>query len=495
MSLTVVEDPPPKTLDIDHMDRSLLGGIAWTGAAKWSIQLLSWATTLILARLLTPDDFGLVALAQVYIGLVALINEMGLGSAVVTFRDLSKEHIAQIHSIALLLGVCGFLLSCAMAFPLGLFFDSPHLAPVILLMSTSFILASLKTVPMGLLQKDMNFKTLALVEAGQAGILALAQATLAFLGLRYWSLVYGELLALALATAYVTWRRFPGFARPSFRELRHITTFTFHLLVTRISWYIYSDADFIIVGKVLGQATLGIYKVAWILSTSPVQKISELVTRVTPSVFSAVQKDKPALRRYVLRLTEALSLAVFPMAAGLCLVADDFVMVALGDKWVGVITPLRILGFYVSFRTINTILPQVLTVIGETKFGMRNGIFAVILMPTAFLIGSHWGMAGVACGWLVAYPLIATPVYVVIFRRLELRPLEYLGAIWPALSASLIMAVAVLAVRWWLPATWSPIYRLIPQALVGAAVYAGFVLLFHRERLASLLAAVRKARR
>src|SRR5215475_7431032 len=350
MSPQVVEDAPP-AVDIDHIDRSLVGGVAWTGMAKWSIQLLSWATTLVLARLLTPDDFGLVALAQVYIGLVALINEMGLGSAVVTFRDLSRAHLAQINTVAVLLGLCGFGVSCVMAYPLGVFFSSPHLMPVILVMSTSFVISSLKTVPMGLLQREFDFKTLALVEAGQAGILALAQATLAFLGLGYWSLVLGELLALSLATAYVATRRFPGFARPRFSELRRITTFTFHLLVTRVAWYMYSDSDFIIVGKVLGEATLGVYKVAWILSTSPVQKVSDLVTRVTPSVFSAVQNDKPALRRYVLRITEALSLAVFPLASGLCLVADDFVMVALGERWVGAITPLRILGFYVSFRT------------------------------------------------------------------------------------------------------------------------------------------------
>jgi len=493
MPPTVVEETPA-AVDMDHIDRSLVGGIAWTGMAKWSIQLLSWATTLILARLLTPDDFGLVALAQVYVGLVALINEMGLGSAVVTFRDLSREHLAQINTLALLLGLCGFAVSCAMAVPLGLFFDSPHLVPVIMVMSTSFVISSLKTVPMGLLQRSFDFKTLALVEAGQAGILALTQATLAFMGLGYWSLVLGEILALVLATAYVASRRFPGFARPRFAELRHITTFTFHLLVTRVAWYMYSDADFIIVGKVLGQAALGIYKVAWVLSTSPVQKVSELVTRVTPSVFSAVQKDMPALRRYVLRLTEALSIAVFPLATGLCLVADDFVKVTLGEKWVGAITPLRILGFYVSFRTINTILPQILTVIGETKFGMRNGVYALVLMPTAFLIGSHWGMAGVACGWLIAYPLVALPMYVVLFRRIDLHWKEYLGAVWPALSSALVMAVAVLAVRTWLPPSWGEIARLVPQASIGAAVYIGFIMLFHRATVMGLFSAARKAR-
>ena len=492
MSQTVVEDAP--AVDMDHIDRSLVGGIAWTGMAKWSIQLVSWATTLVLARLLTPADFGIVALAQVYIGLVALINEMGLGSAVVTFRDLSRQQLAQINTVALLLGLLGFAASCAMAVPLGMFFSAPHLVPVIVVMSTSFFISSLKTVSMGLLQKEFAFKTLALVEAGQAGVLAVAQASLAFMGLGYWSLVLGEILALVLATAYVVGKRFPGFARPRFAELRHITSFTLHLLVMRISWYLYSDSDFLVVGKVLGQGALGIYKLAWTLSTSPVQKVSELATRVTPSVFSAVQKDMSALRRYVLRLTEGLSLSVFPLSTGLCLVADDFVKVALGEKWIGAITPLRILGFYVSFRTINTILPQVLTVIGETRFGMRNGIFALILMPSAFILGSQWGMAGVACGWLFAYPLVVLPVYYVVFRRIRLHLRDYLRAVWPALSAALVMAVAVMAVRWAMPSGWGSVARLITQVAAGGAVYSGFVLFFHRERVTALISAFRKAR-
>src|SRR5437870_578480 len=136
---------------MDHIDRSLVGGIAWTGAAKRSVQFLSWATTLVLARLLTPDDFGLVALAQVYIGLVALINEMGIGSAVVTFRDLSREHLAQINTVALMLGLTACAISCGLAYPIGLFFSSPDLVPVIMVMSSAFVITSLKTVSAGLL--------------------------------------------------------------------------------------------------------------------------------------------------------------------------------------------------------------------------------------------------------------------------------------------------------------------------------------------------------
>ena len=169
MSQSVVEEAP--AVDLDHIDRSLVGGIAWTGAAKWSVQLLSWATTLVLARLLTPDDFGLVALAQVYIGLVALINEMGIGSAVVTFRDLSRGSWPRSTRSRCFSACAGCAVSCVVARPARRsFFASPHLAPVIMAMSTSFVISSLQDRAGGdFCRGSSSFKTpCASSKAGQA---------------------------------------------------------------------------------------------------------------------------------------------------------------------------------------------------------------------------------------------------------------------------------------------------------------------------------------
>lgn len=478
-----------------RLDRSLLHGVAWTGAARWSTQVLSWAATFILARLLTPDDFGLVGLAAVYVGFVALVTEMGLGTAIVTFRDLTEHEIAQINALALLVGVGGFLVTCAIAVPVGMFFRSPHLPPVIAVTGLTFVVSSLKTVPIGVLQKEFRFKLIAGLEAGQAVLLAAAQTGYALLGLRYWSLVLGELTALGIITTVIIAYRHRGFATPNFKALRRVTTFTSHLLVTRVSWYTYSNADFVIVGRMLGVAPLGIYKMAWGFSSAPMQKIVEIVTRVTPAVFSAVQKDLAALRRYVLMITEAMALLTVPASVGLALVADDFVRVALGATWLGVIVPLRLLGGYVAMRTISTIPSQVLTIIGETRFTMKNGIFALLVMPTAFLVGSRWGSAGVATAWIVAYPVIVAPVYVRLFRKIDMRLSSYLSAVGPSVSGTLAMAASVLALRLVLPSTLAPAARLAAQVACGAVVYAVWLALFHRGRIARVLEGVRRIRK
>jgi len=115
----------PLPLDARALDRSLLNGIAWTSGAKWASQLLTWASTLVVARLLSPEDYGLVGMASIYLGVITLLSEFGLGSAVVTLRELSEEQVAQINSVSLLFGLASFALSCAAAVPLGHFFHAP----------------------------------------------------------------------------------------------------------------------------------------------------------------------------------------------------------------------------------------------------------------------------------------------------------------------------------------------------------------------------------
>jgi hypothetical protein len=247
-------------------------------------------------------------------------------------------------------------------------------------------------------------------------------------------------------------------------------------------------------GRVLGVTALGAYRMAWGFSTAPMQKIVEIVTRVTPAVFSAVQSDHAALRRYVLIITEALATVTFPASVGLALVADDFVRVVLGPAWIAVILPLRLLAGYIALRTISTIPSQVLTVIGDTRFTMKNGVLAVLVMPLSFLIGSRWGAAGVATAWIIAYPAIVAPVYVRLFRRIGMTVPSYLTAIGAAASGTAAMAAAVLLARWILPAEASPVARLAAQVGLGAAAYGAWGLAFHRNRLGRLLDGVRRIR-
>src|SRR4051794_18182302 len=179
----------PKVLSPSReLDGTLVRGLAWTGGVKWSAQVFAWASTLIVARLLTPDDYGLVGMATVYLGLVTMISEFGVGTTVLTLRELPESEVAQLNGFSILLGLFGFALSCLAAVPVGLFFKSPRLPMVIVAMSTTFIITSFQSVPAALLQRDLKFKLMSLIDGTKTFILAVATVLFAWGGLRYWTL-------------------------------------------------------------------------------------------------------------------------------------------------------------------------------------------------------------------------------------------------------------------------------------------------------------------
>src|SRR5213083_297141 len=171
-----------------ELDQSLLRGIAWTGGARWATQLLSWASTLVVARLLSPSDYGLVGMAMVYLGFVQLVNEFGLGAAIVTRRDLNEHQIARLGGFALLLGF-GFVgLSGVVAAPMATFFKEPPVRWIVLASSLTFLTSALQILPRSLLTRDLDFRRLAWADGADALVVTCGTLLLAVLGLRYWAL-------------------------------------------------------------------------------------------------------------------------------------------------------------------------------------------------------------------------------------------------------------------------------------------------------------------
>jgi len=269
--------------------------------------------------------------------------------------------------------------------------------------------------------------------------------------------------------------------RPSF--LKHAIRFSREVLGGRLAWYGYSNADFVVAGRMLGQTVLGTYTVAWNLANSPLEKITSLVGGVTPAFYSAVQQDRGALRRYLLRPTEAISLIMFPVMVGMALVSRDVVLSVLGQKWQGAIAPLQLLALYVCVRSIMPLIAQVLMVTGDSGFVMWNGIISLVALPVAFVIGSHWGAQGIAAAWVVAYPINAVPLYLRASRRISLSRAEFWHVLLPAIHGTLLMALVVLVVQLLLSGHCTMVTRLLIQLFSGAIAYIAAVMLFHHDRL------------
>jgi PST family polysaccharide transporter len=268
-----------------------------------------------------------------------------------------------------------------------------------------------------------------------------------------------------------------------------------HLFVSEMALSAYERLDNVTAGRALGQSALGVYGVAWNLAYVPLEKVTSLVTTVIPTYLAAVQKDSESLRGYVRSLSEALALATFPATIGIGVVARELVPVALGPKWLGVIAPLQVLSGYAAFRSIVAILPKVLTAVGNARFVMWNDLRALVILPIAFYIGSHWGTVGIAWGWVAAYPVVALPLYWRTFRAISMPIGAYMQALRPAIDGTLMMVVAVACLRWKLSPDLPVLVRLILEVAAGGIVYIFTLLLFHRDRMMTLFRMVKNFRR
>jgi PST family polysaccharide transporter len=475
------------------LDRALLSGLAWTGAARWSAQALTWATTIFLARLLTPEDYGIWTSAAVYVGIVALLSEFGIGASVVMLRDLTRQQIAQINGLAVLAGFGAMALSLVLASPIAAFYRTPVVAPLISAISIVFVISAFRIVPVAILQRDLHFRFLALADLVRSIVMSVVLIAFALAGFGFWIFPIGVLAGEVVWTGLALVARRHPISWPRLGRIRHAIQFSSDIVLSRLSWYGYSNADFLIAGRLLGPTALGSYGMAWNMASVPVDKINSIIMGVTPAVFSAVQDRKVELRRYVTALTGSISMLAFPAGLGLALVADDFVRVVLGPEWTAAVGPIRVLAIYATVRSLTPILTPVLNAVGETRFALWNNVLALVLLPMAFLAGSRWGIVGIAAGWAIGHPLIMVRLYRRVAERTELRAREYFNAVLPALRAATIMVAAVLLLKLFTQGL-PPAIRLPLYVAVGACTYGGVVWLFDRERVRAIWRAVRKAR-
>lgn len=470
----------------EELDRSMARAVAWNAAARWASQIVSWASTIVVARILTPYDYGLVGMAGLYVNLATMVSQIGVPDAIIALRDLTRRQIAELNSVAFMIGIALVAVSSMIAFPVARFFSAPPLRAVMIVASSTYLISAFQVVPRALLRKELRFKLLASIETVRAFSQIIVTVTLAFLHFRYWSLVLGTIASSVVVTLLVLYWKRHEFAFPQFSQLKRELKYSGHVLLSGIAWYAYENADFAVAGRMLGERPLGNYTVAWTISSAPVEKITNLITGVTPAYFSAVQTKKEELRRYFSRLTEIMALFTVPASIGLAITAGLFVPLLLGPKWDGVIGPLRLLGVFIAGRSLMTILPNLLTAIGDARFVMWNMIACVIVMPIAFYTGGRWGTDGIAAAWLITYPPLMIPLYWRVFRKTEMKVSEYIAAVSPASVASILMAAVVLLIRWALPHNFPLALRLAVLVVAGAVSYLAALLMFYRDRVLRL---------
>jgi O-antigen/teichoic acid export membrane protein len=475
------------------LDRSLVQGIAWLGGMKWVTQLASWGVTLMVARLLAPGDYGLFGMAMVYVSLMQLAGEAGILAAIVQAPQLDEELVARLGGFAVMLGIALTSLSIGIASLIARFYQEETVRLLILALSVTFVMRGFQLLPRSLLIRELKFRYVAWIDSCETLTIALGTLGYALLGLHAWALVGGVVTGSSVSTVLYLLRRPHRLAIPrTFDDLSDSVRLGVHVIGGQLAWFVYSNSDFVVVGRLLGRSALGAYTFAWTIANLAVDRVSNLVVRVAPPIFTAVRDDRAALRRYVCMLTEGLAFVTLPACIGLALVADVLVDTILGPQWHGVIVPLRFLAIYAAFRCIFALLPQVMVFTGHAKRHMQFSIAGACVMPILFMIGARWGTAGVATTWVIAYPLLIWVSYVrYILATLELPAGRYLSALWPATSGVAAMTITIFALRFALPPGLHSPTRLVLYIGTGAAVYLSIAIVLHGRRVRPLLGLLR----
>jgi PST family polysaccharide transporter len=474
----------PSAQSRQDLDRTLFQGIAWTALGRWIAQAISWMATFYVARILTPSDYGLVAMATIPIGLARLIEDLGLDAIILQDRSLTKEQLRRLTGAALLLSLALMILYIGLSIPISLYFHEPQVAMIVSVLSLTFVLDALQILPRALLQRDLQFRTLAWINGLQVTIAAATMVLAARAGWIYWALVINTLISYGLVTIILYLHRPFKPAWP--REIQHLARpliSGWQILVSRFAYYGYSSADSMIVGRFLGKEALGIFGFATTFAALPAREVTSLMSGVVPGVFTAVQTNKRELRRYFFFLTEATSYLALPAALGLAATADDFVLLALGDTWSGVIVPLRLLCLYTTMFSSQALVSHVLLWTGHFSINMWLSILALAVLPVCFYIGATYGLIGIAVGWLIGFPLSNLPAFLYVNRILACSWADYWRTFRSALTGCVAMLGVVAVVRLALPEEWHHGLRLAVQSSAGALTYTGIMLLLFGGRV------------
>jgi len=301
-------------------------GVAWVSVAKAISQLFSWLITIILARMLLPDDFGVLAMAWLVVGFLDLVSELGVGAVIIQKRDLDEIDLDTIFWLALLIGCCFYGLTYGLAPTIGSFFGAEALADILPILALIFIIGAMRTIPANLLTKELSFGKIAIAECTSVVIGGVVSVGLAIAGYGIWSLVYGAVIRNVLLTL-LSCLLYPWVPRlvVSLARMRQILQFGMSIAASRILRYIYTNTDRLIVGKMLGGADLGYYSMAVDLSHSAVQHVTSTVNKVAFPVFSKLQYERERLGTYFYKIARSVALVSFPSTIGLALVADTLV--------------------------------------------------------------------------------------------------------------------------------------------------------------------------
>ena len=480
----------------DELDTKIMRGSAWSALGYGGANVFGLVTTVVLARLLAPDDFGVIALALALLAVAQIAQESGLGAALIVHRGDMRRAAATVSVFSPLVALLLYTIFFVGAPVAADFFDEARLTDVLRVMALVLVLRGLAIMPRALLERQMRFGPITAIELGAGFAQAATAIALAYGGAGLWSLVAGQ-LAFGGAMAALSWAFSPLWPSPfdARRDtLRELVAYGRHVGVANLLNYGNVNAQGIVVGRVLGATALGYYSIASRLAYMPVGVAGNIVGRGVFSALSRVADDRERFRQIWLENVQRLALLSTPAAIGIALVADPFVMTFLGEDWESAIVPLQILALNGGVVPFAATSGEVFQALGRPNLRVLAECMYLVLIVPALVIGAEWhGIVGAAAAVVLVNGAFGIAMLAFMMRLLGVQVHELGHAVVrPALGWA-VMAISMLALH---PVVdeQSAAVSLIALVAVGAGVYGLFVWLLARDLVATMWVNLRGAR-
>ncbi len=476
------------------LKKQAIQGVMWTYASYYSGKLLVFASTIILAKLLSQDDFGVAGYAIVIISSLKVLASFGVGQALIYHKE--EEHAADTAFwLGLGISITLFAITWLSAPLVGGFFDDPRATSVTRVLAFSFPLSSLGYVQDMLLRKKLSFRRKFLPDLSRSLGKGIFSIVFALLGYGAWSLIYGQLIGVAIASlAY--WILVPW--RPSFhfspRLSRTFLDFGKNIVAVNAFSVLLDNADYLVVGRYLGAASLGIYTLAFRIPDMLIMQFNALIGKVLFPFYARMRDDEEGLKRSFLYTTKYISTITFPVGFGIALVASPLILTLFGEKWHEAIPVMQSLAIYSVIVALIYNAGDVYKAQGKPEILTRLTVLEGILLLPALYFSVTTIETIAAVGWArVFVALILTTIELIIAGRMINASLgEIFKAISPSLSAASIMAIAVILAL--LPAqNMSPPAQLVIGIGIGGIVYLTSLWFIQRELLVEGYSTLRKA--
>ncbi|WP_158268043.1 MOP flippase family protein [Bradyrhizobium sp. MOS002] len=469
-------------------------GAKWTSAASVVNTLVQMGQFIVLARLLSPSDFGIVGMAAVFIGFAQTYLDMGMSSAVVQRVTNTREQLSSLYWLNIFTGLALFIIAvCATPFIAHVYAED-RLYRLFPLCALLFVIAPIGAQFMTLLQREMEFRTIAKIEIVSTALGTLVAIALAIQGFGPFSLVLGQLTsasATSLQLLVSCWKRWAPSFTFGLHNLKGYLGFGLYQMGERTLNFIGSRIDQLLIGAMLGSTALGYYMIAWNLVIMPVGRINPILTRVAFPIFSRLQNDSESLKRGYLLVIRIVAIVNAPLLLGCAAAATNFILVVYGPQWLPSVPILMALCGVGLIRSIGNPIGTLQLARGRADLGFYFNFWICLLQLIGVIAGLALGGAlGVATSLLITHVIILAAVYYFMVRKLIGDCFsEFAFSFTPAICHAAIMGllVAMLPIFF---STSSAYVDLAIQVSFGTAVYTSEILLFpaNRRVLSALLA-------